>query len=86
MAAIRRIAAGGAYVSPRSPSASRAGLQAPGAAPHTLLSDREYQVLQMIAGGGSVSEIAERLSLCVKTVSTHKTRIFRRWASATRRS
>jgi DNA-binding NarL/FixJ family response regulator len=76
VAAIRRIAAGGAYVSPETAerlvheSAPRAG-----AAPHTLLSDREFQVFQLIAAGKSITEIARLLSLSVKTVSTHKTRI-----------
>jgi DNA-binding NarL/FixJ family response regulator len=76
VAAIRRIAAGGAYVSPE--TAERIVLDsAPGAetAPHTLLSNREFQVLQMIAGGKSVTEIAQQLSISVKTVSTHKTRL-----------
>ena len=76
VAAIRRIAAGGAYVSPE--TAERLVLEsAPraGAAPHTLLSDREYQVFQLIAAGQTVTEIARQLSLSVKTISTHKTRI-----------
>lgn len=79
VAAIRRIAAGGAYVSPE--TAERLVLDTGPhavAAPHTLLSDREFQVLQMIAGGRSVGEIAKRLSLSVKTVSTHKTRILQK--------
>jgi len=76
VAAIRRIAAGGAYVTPE--TAERLAL---GAAPraetaaHTLLSDREFQVFRMIVRGASVSEIARELSLSVKTISTHKTRI-----------
>jgi DNA-binding NarL/FixJ family response regulator len=76
VAAIRRIAAGGAYVTPE--TAERLVLDSgrrSEAAPHTLLSDREFQVFQLIAGGRSVTEIAARLSLSVKTVSTHKTRI-----------
>lgn len=76
VAAIRKIAGGGAYVSPE--TAERLVLDAAPraeAAPHTLLSDREFQVLQMIAGGKTVGEIAKKLSLSVKTVSTHKTRI-----------
>ena len=76
VAAIRRIAAGGAYVSPE--TAERLVLEsAPraGAAPHTLLSDREFQVFQLIAAGQSVTEIARQLSLSVKTISTHKTRV-----------
>ena len=43
--------------------------------PHTLLSDREFQVFQMIAAGRSMREIAAGLSISVKTVSTHKSRI-----------
>jgi DNA-binding NarL/FixJ family response regulator len=83
VAAIRKIAAGGAYVSPE--TAERLVLDAApraDAAPHTLLSDREFQVLQMIAGGKTVGEIAEKLSLSVKTVSTHKTRILHKMGLA----
>lgn len=42
---------------------------------HETLSDREYQVLCMIASGKTISEIAENLSLSVKTVSTYRCRI-----------
>ena len=83
VAAIRRIAAGGAYVSPE--TAERLAL---GAAPraeaatHTLLSDREFQVFLKVAAGRSVTEIAHELSLSVKTVSTHKTRILQKMGLA----
>lgn len=83
VAAIRRVAGGGAYVSPE--TAERLALEAGApseAAPHTLLSDREYQVFEMIAAGCSISEIARRLSLSVKTVSTHKTRIMQKMGAA----
>jgi DNA-binding NarL/FixJ family response regulator len=76
VAAIRRIAAGGAYVSPE--TAERLALDAAprsDAPPHARLSDREFQVFQLIAGGRSVTEIARALSLSVKTVSTHKTHV-----------
>ena len=43
--------------------------------PHERLSDREYQVLRMIGGGKTVSEIATELSLSVKTISTYRARI-----------
>lgn len=43
--------------------------------PHETLSDREYQVLCMIASGKTISEIADELSLSVKTISTYRTRI-----------
>lgn len=42
---------------------------------HSLLSDREYQVLRLIGAGRTVSQIAEELSLSVKTVSTYRARI-----------
>jgi len=76
VAAIRRVAAGGAYVSAETAErlALDAGARAAGP-PHARLSDREFQVFQMIARGEAVGEIARRLSLSVKTVSTHKTRI-----------
>jgi DNA-binding NarL/FixJ family response regulator len=83
VAAIRRIAGGGAYVSPE--TAERLALdagRASDAAPHTRLSDREYQVFQMIANGAAVGEIAKQLSLSVKTVSTHKTRILEKMGLA----
>jgi DNA-binding NarL/FixJ family response regulator len=43
--------------------------------PHENLSDREYQVMCMIAAGKKVKEIAESLSLSVKTISTYRARI-----------
>jgi two-component system invasion response regulator UvrY len=42
---------------------------------HQRLSDREYQVLRMIASGRTVSQIAEELFLSVNTVSTYRARI-----------
>lgn len=83
VAAIRRIAAGGAYVSPETAERLALGAgRASDAPPHTLLSDREFQVFQMIAKGTAVGEIAKQLSLSVKTVSTHKTRIMEKMGLA----
>ncbi|MFA7350252.1 MAG: response regulator transcription factor [Methylotenera sp.] len=42
---------------------------------HELLSDREFQTLILIASGSSVSEIAEKLSLSVKTISMYRARL-----------
>jgi two-component system invasion response regulator UvrY len=42
---------------------------------HEFLSDREMHVLQKIASGKTVSEIAEELSLSVNTISTYRTRL-----------
>ena len=76
VAAIRRIAAGGAFVSPETAERLALDFDRPAdAPPHTLLSDREFQVLCMLVSGKSVSQIASDLALSVKTVSTHKTHI-----------
>jgi DNA-binding NarL/FixJ family response regulator len=45
---------------------------------HEMLSDREYQVLCMIASGKTVKEISRLLSLSIKTVSTHRARILKK--------
>jgi two-component system invasion response regulator UvrY len=43
--------------------------------PHEALSDREYQVLCMLASGKTVTEMADELALSVKTISTYRARI-----------
>ena len=43
--------------------------------PHEILSDREYQVMCMIASGKTIKEIADELALSVKTISTYRSRI-----------
>jgi len=43
--------------------------------PHEMLSDREYQVMLMLAAGKSVTEIADELCLSVKTISTYRSRV-----------
>lgn len=43
--------------------------------PHENLSDREYQVMCIIASGKTISEVAEQLTISVKTASTYRTRI-----------
>lgn len=77
--AIRKVAAGGAFIS--SFVAEQFALNAmPGMEGplDAVLSDREYQVFRMIARGTTISDIAEQLSLSVKTVSTHKANIMRK--------
>ena len=77
--AIRKVAGGGAYIS--SEVAEQLALGAmPDAQgpPHAALSDREFQVFRMIAEGKSVSDIAQRLSLSAKTVSTHKANLMQK--------
>lgn len=43
--------------------------------PHNLLSDREYEVLLLLGQGKSVTEIGDKLSLSVKTISTYRLRL-----------
>ena len=77
VAAIRRIASGGAFVSPEAAERLARDFERPGdAPPHTLLSDREFQVFRALVAGRTITAIAGDLALSVKTVSTHKTRIF----------
>ena len=74
--ALRKVAAGGAYISAEvAESLALGAMPDADAAPHEKLSDREFQVFRMIAQGKSVSEIADRLNLSVKTVSTHKANV-----------
>jgi len=74
--AIRKVLSGGKYVSPSLAEKLAAELATDGEKPpHEILSDREYQVMQMIASGKTVRVIAHELSLSVKTVSTYRARI-----------
>lgn len=79
VAVIRKIAAGGVYVSATlAEQMARDRMPNTAQLPHMLLSEREYQVFLMIVAGRGLSEIADTLSLSVKTVSTHKTRLLRK--------
>jgi DNA-binding NarL/FixJ family response regulator len=71
LGALRKVAAGGVHVS----EAAAAGLVSAERAPHQNLSDREFEVLRLLAGGRTPTEIAEQLHLSVKTVSTHKAHV-----------
>ncbi len=74
--AIRKILDGGRYVSAALAEKLASDLSADAARlPHERLSDREFEVLRMIASGKTVSQIAEELHLSVTTVSTHRARI-----------
>ena len=72
--AIRKIAAGGAYISAEVAEQLALGAMPGGgeALPHESLSDREFQVFRLLVAGDAVSDIAGKLNLSVKTVSTHK--------------
>lgn len=74
--AIRKVCGGGKYVSPllAEQLATRLDSTEP-RPPHEFLSDREYQVMRLIASGKRVGDIARDLSLSVKTISTYRLRV-----------
>jgi two-component system invasion response regulator UvrY len=74
--AVKRVLTGGKYISSALAESLAAGLTpASGRSPHETLSQREAQVLLLIAVGKSTKEIASDLVLSVKTVSTYRSRI-----------
>jgi len=76
LVAMRRVASGQRYLDPA--LAEQIALQSSGLKQQTYvesLSDREFQILRLLAHGMSVNQIAEQLVISNKTVSTHKTRL-----------
>ena len=74
--AVKKVMAGGRYVSASLAEKLATNLSGDSQKPaQELLSDREFQVFRLIAGGRIVSEIARELSLSVKTISTYRSRI-----------
>ena len=74
VAAIRKVYRGGKYVSAALAERLAGLLGAQEGTPHESLSEREFQVMLLLANGKSVSEIADRLALSPKTVSTYRAR------------
>jgi DNA-binding NarL/FixJ family response regulator len=82
--AIRRVHRGGRYVSPT--LAERLATQLGQEfleAPHEQLSDREFDVLRELGAGRSVKQVAQKLGLSPKTVSTYRTRLMEKMRFAT---
>lgn len=74
--AVRKVHAGGKYVSAAQAERMVSELTDDSdKLPHELLSDREYEILCLIASGKTPTEIAKELALSVKTVSTYRSRI-----------
>ena len=77
--AIRKVVAGQKYISP---ALAELLLQECGAdsgkLSHELLSDREYQVMRLLGSGKKVSEVADVLSISVKTISTYRAHILQK--------
>ncbi|MDO9243993.1 MAG: response regulator transcription factor [Rhodocyclaceae bacterium] len=83
--ALRKVAAGGLYITAAVAEKLALGVlhgDKSDVLPHTRLSDREYQIFQSIVAGESVTDIARKLNLSVKTVSTHKTHILEKMGCA----
>jgi two-component system invasion response regulator UvrY len=76
ISAIRKASSGGKYITPslaeRLATELEANHEKP---PHELLSDREYEVLLLIASGKTVKQVAAEMSLSTKTISTYRSRI-----------
>jgi len=77
VSALRKVAAGGVHISDTA-AAALVGHTAGAEAPHTRLSDREFEVFRLLAAGRSPTEIGAQLHLSVKTISTHKARILQK--------
>jgi len=69
--AVKRVIGGNDYLSDNLAEK----LKAPARLPHELLSDRELQVLRMLAVGKSVKQIGHELALSEKTISTYRARL-----------
>jgi DNA-binding NarL/FixJ family response regulator len=77
LSALTKVLKGGKYISASLAERLAGELRNPVEKfPHEQLSDREFEVLRQMGSGLTVTEIAERMSLSVKTVSTYRTRIF----------
>jgi DNA-binding NarL/FixJ family response regulator len=79
ISAIRRVASGHLYIN--TSVAEMLALETMvthDGPPHKSLSDREFEVFQMMVHGSSITDIADQLHLSVKTVSTHKARILQK--------
>ena len=79
LAAIRKVAAGGRFIDPAlAEEMAFEGVSPPRERPHESLTDREYQILQLLLQGASLNEVAAQLAISSKTVSTHKAHLMRK--------
>jgi two-component system, NarL family, invasion response regulator UvrY len=75
LSAMRSIASGGVHFTQEVAALLSTDARRAGAPLHTLLTDREYGIFDRIVRGHALTEIADDLSLSIKTVSTHKSHI-----------
>ena len=79
LSAIRKVAAGGRFIGPEVAADLAFGLiQREDRPLHASLSDREFLIFRKLAAGEGISEIAQRLNLSAKTVSTYKARLMQK--------
>jgi DNA-binding NarL/FixJ family response regulator len=79
LAAIRKVAAGGRFIDPAlAEQMAFEGVAPARERPHESLTDREYQILRLLARGASLNEVAAQLAISSKTVSTHKAHLMRK--------
>ena len=81
--AIRKITSGGRYISPAVSERLVSELASPGKSLHEKLSDREFQILCLIASGKSLKEIGATLCISDKTVSSYRSRILEKMKMST---
>lgn len=79
MQVLRKVASGGAFISTGVAEQLALGsMLGSNSAAHEKLTDREFEVFRLIATGMSVTEIAARLNLSAKTISTHKANLMQK--------
>lgn len=78
LSAIRKVAGGGRFIDPTLVDSIVFEVGVGGQLHESRLSDREFQVLQMVVSGQSIGDIGNSLNLSAKTVSTHKIRLMRK--------
>jgi DNA-binding NarL/FixJ family response regulator len=84
LAAIRKVAGGGRFIDPAlAELMAFESVAPPGERPQDSLTDREYQILAMLVRGASLNEVAVKLSISNKTVSSHKARLMQKLALRT---
>lgn len=84
LAAIRKLHSGGKFVDLSLVDALIFNAKFDYGAPHEVLSDREFQVLQELAKGRAINDIADAYALSAKTISTHKMRLMKKLGETSR--
>jgi DNA-binding NarL/FixJ family response regulator len=81
--AIEKVASGGKYVSSKLAELLVTDLDDADKMPHERLSDREFEIMCLLASGKTVSEVASQLFLSIKTISTYRSRLLEKMSMRT---